>query len=252
MTANRNLSCASASGVGHVLWVGALLVLTLLVGCASGPSANPRDPLEPFNRGMYHFNEVVDAAVIKPVAIAYRDMAPKPLRRGVSNFFGNLQDAWSFVNNALQLKGEAAMDSLFRFGVNSVFGLGGLLDVASEMRIERHTKDFGHTLGYWGVGPGPYLVLPVFGPSTLRDAAARTVDLQGDISTNVAHIPTRNTLTFVKLFEKRADLLNATTMLEEVALDKYTFVRDSYLQRRRSAIFDGNPPEEEFEDVPVQ
>ena len=252
MTANRNLSCASASGVGHVLWVGALLVLTLLVGCASGPSANPRDPLEPFNRGMYHFNEVVDAAVIKPVAIAYRDVAPKPLRRGVSNFFGNLQDAWSFVNNALQLKGEAAMDSLFRFGVNSVFGLGGLLDVASEMRIERHTKDFGHTLGYWGVGPGPYLVLPVFGPSTLRDAAARTVDLQGDISTNVAHIPTRNTLTFVKLFEKRADLLNATTMLEEVALDKYTFVRDSYLQRRRSAIFDGNPPEEEFEDVPVQ
>lgn len=231
-------------GVAGALGMGALLAIVLLAGCASGPARDPRDPLEHFNRGVHRFNDAVDGAVLKPVATAYQEVTPRPVRNGVHNFIGNLQDAWSFVNNALQLKGQAAADSFFRFGVNTFIGLGGILDVATEMNIERHTKDFGHTLGYWGLAPGPYLVLPLLGPSTVRDGLARVVDLQGDIGSNIAHVPTRNTLTVVRVVDRRSELLGATTMLEEVALDKYTFTRDSYLQRRRSAIYDGNPPEE--------
>ncbi len=240
-----------APGFGR--WIGALLVFVLLSGCASGPNANPRDPLEPFNRGVYRFNDAVDTAVLKPVATAYRNITPVPVRRGVGNFFANLEDAWSFVNNALQLKGQAAIESLTRFGVNTFIGLGGVLDVASEMNIEKHTKDFGHTLGYWGVAPGPYLVLPLLGPSTLRDTAALPVDFKGDIVSNIAHVPTRNTVTVVRAVDGRADLLKTTAMLEEAALDRYTFTRDAYLQRRRSAIFDGNPPEDlTLEIFPLQ
>jgi len=231
--------------IGSFWWAGVLAFILGLGGCATGPNANPRDPLEPFNRGVYQFNDTVDVAVIKPVAIAYRDVVPQPVRRGVGNFFNNLQDAWSIVNNALQFKGWAAADSLARFGVNTFIGLGGILDVASEMKIERHTKDFGHTLGYWGVAPGPFLMLPFFGPSTVRDATALVVDVKGDLSNLVSDVPTRNSATVLRLVDKRASLLQATTMLEEAALDKYTFTRDSYLQRRRSAIYDGNPPEED-------
>jgi len=253
MTMRSNLQWVDLKSSGHLLCAGFLVLVSGLTGCASVPNANPHDPLEPFNRGVYQFNDTVDVAVIKPVAIAYRDVVPQPVRRGVGNFFNNLQDAWSFVNNSLQLKGTAAADSLLRFGVNTFIGLGGILDVASEMNIERHTKDFGHTLGYWGVGPGPYLVLPFFGPSTVRDSAALVVDIKGDLSTLVSDVPTRNTATVVRLVDKRATLLQATTMLEEAALDKYTFTRDAYLQNRRSVIFDGNPPDEEAsEPEPAQ
>jgi phospholipid-binding lipoprotein MlaA len=224
---------------------GALLLLLLLTGCATGPNANPRDPLEPFNRGVYKFNDAVDTAVLKPVATAYQDVVPKLVRRGVSNFFANLQDAWSVVNNALQLKGVAAGDSLARFGVNTFIGIGGIFDVATDLNIERHTKDFGHTLGYWGVPPGPYLVLPLLGPSSLRETVALPVDVQGDIVAGINDVPTRNTLTVVRVVDQRAQLLKASQMLDEVALDKYTFTRDAYLQRRRNTIYDGNPPEEE-------
>lgn len=240
-------------GQAGAMWTGVLLIVLLASGCASGPNANPRDPLEPFNRGVYRLNDAVDIAVLKPVATAYRDVTPAPVRQGVGNFFGNLEDAWSFVNNALQLKGQAAVDSLVRFGVNTFIGLGGILDVAGEMNIEKHTKDFGHTLGYWGVAPGPYLVLPLLGPSTLRDTVALPVDWKGDIVSNIAEVPTRNTLTVVRAVDNRANLLKVTKMLEEAALDKYTFTRDAYLQSRRSAIFDGNPPDEETpETVPTQ
>lgn len=234
-------------------WAAAALTLSLLGGCATGPGAHPGDPMEPFNRGVYRFNDALDTAIIKPVATTYQDITPTPVRRGVGNFFGNLQDAWSFVNNTLQFKGEAAADSFFRFTVNTFLGLGGVLDVASEMRIERHTKDFGHTLGYWGVGPGPYVVLPFFGPSTVRDTLARVVDVKGDLSTLISDVPTRNSATVVRLVDKRANLLKASSMLEEAALDKYTFTRAAYLQQRRNAIFDGNPPDEEVVgDVPAQ
>lgn len=224
------------------MWAGLLLLSALSVGCASGPSANPRDPLEPFNRGVFKFNDAVDRAVLKPIANTYVDVAPVVVRKGVSNFFDNLEDAWSFVNNTLQLKGAAAGDSFFRFGVNTFLGLGGVFDVATEMQIDKHPKDFGLTLGYWGVGSGPYLVLPLLGPSSMRDGLARIVDSQGDFVAGVSHVPTRNTVTTVKLVDKRASLLKVTNMLDQIALDRYTFSRDSYLQSRRSAIFDGNPP----------
>ena len=221
----------------------ALFVL-MLSGCATGPNANPRDPLEPFNRSMYRFNDTVDRAVIKPVATAYRDVLPSPVRTGVTNFFANLQDAWSFVNNALQLKGEAAGNSFFRFGVNTVLGLGGVLDIASEMRIERKTEDFGQTLGYWGVGSGPYLVLPLLGPSTVRDTVAIPVDAQGNLVNGIDDVPVRNSLTTLNLLNLRARLLEASDMLEQVALDPYTFTRDAFLQRRQNDVYDGNPPDE--------
>jgi len=222
-----------------------LVALVTLAGCASGPNANPRDPLEPFNRGVYQFNDAVDRAVVKPVATAYRDVLPSPVRTGVRNFFANLQDAWSGVNNALQLKPQATVESFVRVGVNSVFGLFGLIDIATEMRIPRHTEDFGQTLGYWGVGAGPYVVLPVLGPSTLRDTAALPVDMQGDAVNHVSDVPARNSATALKLVDKREQLLDASKMLEQVALDPYTFARDAFLQRRRSLVYDGNPPDEE-------
>ena len=224
--------------------LGALLLLIFLTGCATGPNTNPRDPFEPFNRSVYKFNDTVDTAVLKPVATAYRDIVPKLVRQGVNNFFSNLQDAWSVVNNILQLKGDAAGDSLARFGVNTFLGLGGIFDLATDLQIESHTKDFGHTLGYWGVPAGPYIMLPLLGPSTLRDTVALPVDTQGDIVAGLSDVPARNTLTVVRVVDKRTELFKAEKMLDEIALDKYTFIRDAYLQRRRSSIYDGNPPED--------
>jgi phospholipid-binding lipoprotein MlaA len=253
VTADLQLRRVDHPRSGYARWTGGLLVVLSVGGCASGPNANPRDPLEPFNRGVYRFNDALDTTVLKPVATAYRDVTPVRVRQGVGNFFGNLEDVWSFVNNALQFKGQAAFDSLKRVGVNSVIGWAGIFDVATEMDIEKHTKDFGHTLGYWGVTPGPYLVLPLLGPSTFRDTAALPVDWKGDIVANVPHVPTRNTATVVRAVDSRAALLKASTMLEEAALDKYSFTRDAYLQRRRSVIFDGNPPDEDTgEKLPAQ
>lgn len=226
----------------HVFRRGAAVVLllgaALLGGCASGPNAHPRDPLEPFNRGVSEFNEAVDGAVLKPVATAYRDVTPDLVRTGVSNFFGNLRDVWSALNATLQLKPRAAAENALRVGVNTAFGFGGLLDIASEMGIERTTLDFGQTLGRWGVPSGPYLVLPIFGPSTFRDAAGFGVESKGDLVSKVDHIPTRNSLYALRAVETRANLLRATTMLEGAALDKYSFTRDIYLQRRQSLIDD--------------
>lgn len=218
--------------------VALLLGAALLGGCASGPNAHPRDPLEPFNRGVSEFNEAVDGAVLKPVATAYRDVTPDLVRTGVSNFFGNLRDVWSALNATLQLKPRAAAENALRVGVNTAFGFGGLLDIASEMGIERTTLDFGQTLGRWGVPSGPYLVLPIFGPSTFRDAAGFGVESKGDLVSKVDHIPTRNSLYALRAVETRANLLRATTMLEGAALDKYSFTRDIYLQRRQSLIDD--------------
>lgn len=229
----------------RVVSVGLLVATLAASGCASGPSANPRDPLEPFNRGIYQFNDVVDRAVVKPVATVYRDVLPSPVRTGVSNFFNNLQDAWSAVNNALQLKGEAAGNSLVRFGVNTFLGFGGVLDIATEMQIDRSTKDFGHTLGYWGVGAGPYLVLPLLGPSTLRDTAALTIDRGvGSFVANIDDVATGNSLTVLNLLDRRSRYLQASDMLDQVALDPYTFTRDAWLQRRQNSVYDGNPPDD--------
>lgn len=218
-------------------------VFALLAGCASGPQARKDDPLEPWNRQVFKFNDALDQAILKPVATTYKKVTPQPIRQGVGNFFGNIKDAWSVVNNTLQFKGQNAADSLSRFGINTFLGLGGIFDVASELGIERHTKDFGHTLGYWGVPSGTYLVLPLLGPSTVRDTAALPVDGAGNL---IAYIPdnsTRNTIIVTGVVDARAKLLAASAMLEDVALDKYSFTRDTYLQYRRNAIYDGNPPE---------
>ncbi len=211
----------------------ALAVSTLmLAGCAAGPQANPQDPFEPYNRSMSRFNDAVDEAVLKPVATGYQQAVPALARTGVSNFFANLGDAWSFVNNTLQLRGEAAMSSFFRFSINTFFGLGGTLDIASEMRLERHKQDFGLTLGRWGVPAGPYVVLPVLGPSTVRDTLALPVDTQASLLKGVDEIATRNSLYALRLVDTRANFLRAGEVLEDAALDKYSFTRDVFLRIR--------------------
>jgi phospholipid-binding lipoprotein MlaA len=224
-------------------WVWLALVLGLLSGCATGPNANPQDPLEPWNRGVYQFNEGLDKALLKPVATAYQDVVPSPVRTGVRNFFGNLRDLWSAVNAALQLRPQEAVENFMRFNVNTFFGFAGVLDIATEMQIPRTTLDFGHTLGYWGVPAGPYLVLPVLGPSSVRDSAGLVVDQHGDlVRQGVDHVPTRNSMQGLRIVNTRAELLSATDLLDQIALDKYSFVRDGYLQRRQSQI---RPQEED-------
>lgn len=217
-----------------VVLAGALLV----AGCATGPNTHPRDPLEPFNRSMDSFNTALDNAVLKPVATAYRDVLPQPVRTGVGNFFGNIGDAWSVVNALLQGRVQAAAESLMRVSVNTVFGLGGLLDIASEAGLERHNLDFGLTLGRWGVSSGPYVVLPFLGPSSVRDSAGRLVDSEAGVLEIFDHVPTRNSLFVLDKVDARAGLLRATDMLGGVALDKYSFTRDVYLQRRDRLVSD--------------
>lgn len=214
------------------------LALALLAGCASGPGAQPHDPLEPLNRSVSDFNDAVDSAVLKPVATAYRDVTPDPVRTGVSNFFENLRDVWSSINAGLQLRPKEATENILRFGINTAFGFVGVFDIASEMGIERTRLDFGQTLGRWGVPAGPYLVLPFFGPSSVRDAAGFGVESRGDLVWDLDSVSARNSLYTLRAVETRANLLRATSMLEGAALDKYSFTRDIYLQRRQSQIED--------------
>lgn len=222
----------------------ALLTLVLLQACASVPHADARDPLESFNRTVFGFNEAVDKAVIKPVATGYRAVTPDWFRKGVGNFFNNLQDVWSAVNNGLQGRGQEFGDSVGRVMVNSTIGLLGVVDVASDLNIERHTADFGLTLGRWGVPPGPYVVLPILGPFTLREVAALPVDMSGMPVYNIGDQDTRTWLPVVNVVDIRAKYLNAGDVLEGAALDSYSFRRDAYFQRQRNIQFDGNPPEE--------
>lgn len=231
-------------------WAAAACVLALAQGCASGPNANREDPLEPFNRTIFSFNDKVDKALVKPVASAYREVTPKIFRTGVTNFFGNLADVWSTFNNVLQAKPQEATESLFRVTTNTVFGLGGILDVASEMGIPKHSEDFGQTLGHWGVPSGPYLVLPVLGPSTFRDTAGTVVDFKGNLATRGSDVAARNTASAIGIVNVRANLLDAGDLLDQAALDKYSFARDVYLQRRRSLVGKSGPEKEERFDLP--
>jgi phospholipid-binding lipoprotein MlaA len=215
----------------------AILGFCLISGCASGPTANPTDPLEPFNRKMFALNEGVDEAVLKPVAKGYRAVTPQPIRAGVSNFFDNLEDLWSGVNSVLQLRPQNAAENFMRFGVNTVFGLGGVLNVANEMGIERHSEDLGKTLGRWGVPSGPFIVMPLFGPSTLRDSTTILLENKYDPVAQINDVRTRNSLTALRLVDTRTGLLRLGEMLDEAALDKYSFTRDAFLQRRRADIY---------------
>ena len=223
----------------------ALAASLLLVGCASAPTANPKDPWEPMNRSVASFNDKVDDNVLKPLATGYRNVVPDLIQTGVRNVFNNFADMWSTVNNLLQLKPTNTAESLGRVIVNTVFGIYGIFDVATYIKLERHPEDFGQTLGYWGVPNGPYLVLPLLGPSTLRDGASLPIDFAVSPTQFVNDIPTRNQVFTLRLVSKRAELLKSVSMLEEASIDKYSFARDAYLQYRRSQIYDGNPPDEE-------
>ena len=230
-----------------------LIFLTCVTGCATTPASASRDPFEGFNRSVFQFNEKMDQTVVKPVAETYQQITPQPVQTGVKNFFGNLSDVWSTVNNALQLKPVPTAESFMRVLVNSTVGLYGVLDIATELKLERHSEDFGQTLGYWGVPSGPYLVLPLLGPSTLRDTASLSVDTKGNLARRVEHVPTRNTLLATSAVEKRARYLGAGERLDELALDKYIFVRDVFLQKRLSEVWDGESPEAaQSQDDPPQ
>lgn len=223
-----------------MLWA-ACLVLALQ-GCASVPHTDARDPWESMNRSVYNFNEVLDNVAIKPAAKVYTAVLPSPVRTGVHNFLGNLGDVWSMANSALQLKGQATAETFMRITVNTFLGLGGVLDVASEMRLEKRKEDFGQTLGRWGVKPGPYVVLPIFGPSTLRDALATPLDMKGDVVQQFTDPATRNVLSATRVMDVRSGLLESLDVIKAAALDPYTFVRDGYLQKRENDVYDGNPP----------
>ena len=216
------------------------LLLAFLGGCATGK--DPRDPLEPFNRGVYQFNETVDKYVLKPVAQGYQFVLPQPVRTGVGNFFSNINDVTIFANNLLQGKFVPALDDFARIVINTTIGLLGILDVASEAGIPKHEEDFGQTLGVWGVGDGPFIMLPFFGPSNARDTVGRVGDLGTDVLTYVDPTGTRNALWGTRIVDRRAQLLDASKVFDAAALDPYEFLRDAYIQRRRNLIYDGKPP----------
>jgi phospholipid-binding lipoprotein MlaA len=225
-------------------------LLSLLAGCAT--NGNPRDPLEPLNRGIYHFNDGVDNLVVKPAAIIYRGVLPQFARTGVSNFFANINDVIIALNNLLQGKFTQALSDAGRIAVNTTAGLLGVIDVATEIGLEKHNEDFGQTLGYWGLGDGPYLVLPFIGPSSVRDGVGWLVDFYTDPVTYVDPSRDRNLLWGTRILSRRTELLDTSKILETAALDPYEFLRDAYLQRRRSLVYDGNPPPEKDEDIDIK
>ncbi len=221
----------------------ALFAAVLTAGCAGAhTAAGPEDPLEGYNRAVFAFNEELDRIVLKPAADVYDTVTPQPLHIAISNVFSNLGDIWIGANNALQGKLEETLSDGMRVLVNTLFGFGGILDIATEMGFAKHDEDFGQTLGRWGVGEGPYFIVPVFGPRTLRDAVVLPVDLAGDDVWGVSHIPTRNSLLALRMVDARARALGVERTLEEGTLDKYGYVRDFYLQQRRYKVFDGNLP----------
>ena len=231
----------------------ALLGLTALItpGCATGPNANPVDPMEPLNRVVFGINDGLDRALIKPVATVYDKAVPSIVQTGVENFFGNISDVWSVANNLLQFKPKETIETFMRVSVNTVFGWGGLLDLGSPLGLAKNKQDFGQTLGVWGFNAGPYVVLPVFGPSSVRDTFGTLVDGQTDLVNNLRNVPTRNSLTALRILDKRAELLGTTNALDEAALDRYTFSRDVYLKRRASSIGKEAPVKEERFDLPA-
>lgn len=217
-----------------------LALALALSGCAT--SGNPKDPVEGFNRAMFAFNDGLDKAVIKPVAQGYEATVPQTARNGVANFFGNIADVFIGVNNVLQGKMPEAINDFGRVMVNTTVGVLGFMDIATDLGVEKHDEDFGQTFGRWGVGSGAYVVLPVFGPRTVRDTVGLAADVHVDPVGNVGDVPARNTLLATRLISDRTALLPADKVIEEAALDKYSYIRDGYLQRRRSLIYDGAPP----------
>jgi phospholipid-binding lipoprotein MlaA len=230
--------------MSRIVFAPAALLLFVLGGCATTQGGDPRDPFEGFNRSVFAFNESVDKAVLKPVATGYEKVVPQFVRERVDSFFGNLGDAWSAVNLLLQAKPVPALETGMRFAFNSTLGLGGLFDIAGDAGMERRTEDFGQTLGRWGVGSGPYLVLPILGPSTVRDTGALAGDFQAAPAAWFQERRDQVGVSVLQVISTRARLLSATRQIDDIALDKYLLIRDGFLVRRRNQVYDGNPPEE--------
>jgi phospholipid-binding lipoprotein MlaA len=218
------------------------LLLCGAAGCATTAGSDPRDPLEGFNRAMFSFNDGFDQAIGKPVATAYRDVVPSPVRTWVRNFFANLYDLWTGFNNLVQGKPADTVTDWARFAFNTTLGIFGINDVATSMGLEKHDEDFGQTLGRWGFSDGAYLVWPIIGPSSVRDTIGLIPDYTFDPVWNHKPHGVRYFAATLRFVSRRADLLDASRILEEAALDKYVFMRDAYLQRRRNQVYDGNPP----------
>lgn len=237
----------------HLNWIkplaASLIAASLLTGCASQSN---KDPLEGLNRGIYKFNDVADKAVIKPVAGAYKAAMPSPVRTGVNNFFSNLGEVVTVINDLLQFKLDKAMTDAGRFAINSTFGIAGLVDWASKDGIERRNEDFGQTLAQWGWKDSAYLVLPILGPSSLRDTGGLIVDsVAFDPLGYINDTRTRNLTVATKLIDKRAQYLPGSDLLDEAALDPYLFMRDAYYQRRQNLILDGEAaPESNMDNDP--
>ncbi|MBI3936654.1 MAG: VacJ family lipoprotein [Betaproteobacteria bacterium] len=219
------------------------LLIAALSGCAT--TGHPKDPLEPINRGIYQFNDAFDTVLLKPAAEVYKGVLPEVVRTGVSNFFANIGDILIALNNLLQGKIPHAVSDAGRVAINTTVGLLGLIDVATEVGLEKHNEDFGQTLGFWGIGDYPYLVLPFFGPSNLRDAVGTVADIKYDpIVRHMNPVDERNRVLALRAVNRRAELLETSKILETAALDPYEFLRDAYIQRRRNLVYDGNPPPE--------
>jgi len=223
-----------------------LLLAFLLAGCAT--TADNKDPWEGFNRGSFAFNDAVDKAVLKPVATGYQKVVPAFAREGVGNFFDNLEDVGTGLNNILQGKPGQGVSDLGRVVVNSIFGIFGLWDIATPLGLEKHYEDFGQTLGVWGVQSGPYLVIPLLGPSTARDGPAKVIDPSWYWPKLLDNDTVYWSLFALDKIRTRAGLLQSEGVIDEAALDRYTFIRDAWLQRRRNQVFDGNPPRVKEED----
>ena len=229
----------------------ALVALSALVlsGCATQRSPHPDDPWEGYNRAIFAFNDRVDKAVLKPLATGYDKVAPLPVKVGVGNFFGNLGDVWTGINNLLQGKGGDGGTDAARVLVNTTVGIFGVFDIASEMGLEKHDEDLGQTFAVWGASSGPYFVVPFFGPNTIRSTVALPFDLRGNSAWRPEDIAARNSLSALRIVHVRATLLGADRAVDEGSLDRYGYIRDFYLQQRRYEIYDGNPPRERFDDV---
>jgi phospholipid-binding lipoprotein MlaA len=227
------------------------VVVLSLLAAASSAHAQANDPFEPVNRAIFGFNEAVDRAVLTPVAKGYQAAVPELARQGVTNFFGNFGDGWSAINQLLQGKAEAAATMTMRVATNTLFGIGGIFDVASDLGMERQSEDFGQTLGRWGMPAGPYVMWPLLGPSTARDTLGRPLDLAWTPSALVTDGGGALALSSLNLIDTRANLLSASRVVEGLAFDKYSFIRDAYVARRRNLVYDGDPPELPEEKEPA-
>lgn len=219
-----------------------VVAVLLLQGCTSLRGPDPADPLEPLNRKVTAFNDVADDLVLRPVAVIYGEYLPPVVKKGISNFFSNQSDVMSFFNSLAQLKLDAAMKNLARVGINTSIGIGGIIDWATEFKIDKQKEDFGQTMAYWGVSSGPYVVLPFFGPSTVRDSFGLRVDTKTDVNQQLTDVSSRNVLTVLRLTDKRERYLSLSDAVKQASLDPYSFTRDAYLQKRVNDIYDGNPP----------